>query len=119
MLLVSLATLSLDILIVMVSEYVVSSLFGILPQYYLHAIAVLLISSLPVCLGSIVLSSLTSETLRKKSEALLKDTQKINKELEALENKRKAAQKDLEDLQNKRKEFEKFFKRSESGKNGQ
>lgn len=111
---VSMLTVLADITIVMFCEWLVSFSLNALSQGYLITTAILLLGAMPVCLGSIVLSSVNAESLKKQSKALLDEAQKLAKEIERLESKEKEAKTNLEHLIEKEAKFKKYFSKQKS-----
>jgi hypothetical protein len=107
----SLISIIIDLSVLCLFEFLTLYALQVLPQDYLQCATVLLLGAMPICLGSIVLSSLTAETLKKRTKELLKEIKEIGGEIEKLEDQRKKTMEDLKSFEKKKKEFEKYFEK--------
>lgn len=111
----SLISISIDLCIISLSELMTLYAIQVLPQNYLEAIMTLLIGAMPASLGSIVLSSLTAENLKKRAKKLYEEAQDIGKQIAELENQGKIAMKRLKLLEKRKREFQNYFKKQAIG----
>lgn len=109
----SLVSIAIDVFVLSVSEFIVLYAIQVLPQDYLGILTTLLMGALPAALGSIMLSSLTSETLRKRAEKLYRKARQLTKQVAKLEDERKTAVKHLEQLRKSKREFDSHFQKPE------
>jgi ABC-type multidrug transport system fused ATPase/permease subunit len=110
---ISLISTGIDILFVSFSEYATLSAVQVRTQSYIQGIAVLLMGALPSCLGSVILSELTAETLKKRTERLLKEARDTSADMAKLAAQREKAMQDLKLFEKRKQEFRRDFERKE------
>jgi len=105
----SVFSMVIDLFVICASIFLVLFTIQVLPQDYLSCIFILLLGALPASLGSIVLTTLTSETLKKRAKELYKEYQDIIKQIDELEKEREERLKSLKKFEKEKKEFEEFL----------
>ena len=99
----------IDLTIISLGEFFVLLALNVFPQSYICGLELLLLGALPASLGSIILSSLTTETLKQRAKKMYEEVRAMRKQLETLEKQHKEANMQLKELERKRKEFEESF----------
>lgn len=107
----SLISIAIDICLLSLSELVVLYTIQVLPQDISKGVVMLLIGAMPASLGTVVLSSLTAETLKKRTKKLYEEAKALRKQTEKLEEQRKKAMEHLESLKKKKKEYDTYFEK--------
>jgi len=110
----SLISILIDLCSISLSELIVLCCIQVFPQDYLEGFVMLIVGAMPASLGSIVLTSLTSETLKERAKRLYEETIEISKQMEKLEAQRKVAIESLKNFERKRFEFEKYFEKKQT-----
>jgi len=107
----SIFSIAFDLLLISSAELAVLCVLQVTPQSILGTVTILILGALPASLGSIVLSSLTSDVLRKKARDLLERAKTLSKQIEdsearigALEDIVKADEKRLKEFKKQRGE---------------
>ena len=109
----SLISIAIDLCLLSLSELIVLYAIQVLPQDISKGIVMLLIGAMPASLGTIVLTSLTAETLKKRAKKLFEEAQAISRQTEKLEKQRKMAMESLKSFEKKKREFENYFKKQD------
>ena len=107
----SLISIAIDLCLLSFSELVVLYTIQVLPQDISKGVVMLLIGAMPASLGTVVLSSLTAETLKKRTKKLYEEAKALRKQTEKLEEQRKKAMEHLESLKKKKKEYDTYFEK--------
>lgn len=102
----SLISIAIDLCMLSLAELMVLYAIQVLPQDISKGVVILLMGAMPASLGTIVLSSLTAETLKKRAKKLHKEAQDIGRQIAKLEKERKEAMKRLELFKKRKHEFE-------------
>jgi len=107
----------IDLGLLVLSEFFILLTINQLFTNLLKSSTCILLLVLPLSLGEVTLSSLTTGYLRRRTEKLRKEISKLRKEAMGLEKGREEREKRLRELEKKIEEFEKKFKKEKgSGK---
>lgn len=103
----SLASIAIDVSLISLSELIVLYAIQMLPQDILNGSILLLMGALPFSMGSIVLSSLTSDVLRKRARRLYEEAREIRERIEKSETRLKRLE---ERIKADERKYEKLLK---------
>ncbi len=108
----SIVSVLVDLFFISFSELIVLFVIQVLPQDLLKTAIMLLVGAMPISLGSVTLSSLTSEILKKHAQKLHEEVQDLVKQSTELKSQLKKSKERLELFEKRRQKFEEDFKKT-------
>lgn len=102
---VAIASISVDVGFLCLSEIMTLLSIQVLPQSPLRIAELLLLGAMPGSLGVVTLSSLTTTTLRERASRLRHEVHELAKQAEELDRKTDLAKASLADFERKKREF--------------